>query len=234
MSTGKSGDTSSRYSDICGATNNRGEPCGLPAGWGTPGSGGERCKFHGGASTGPTDTEHLEDNDFAEGNAGGGAPELNTNAATAHGMWGDWRKVYDRLPEERKDYVDRLASGRVEKTKPYTPDMDADRRERLALEYTVLREIQGRVDYDIFAGFAVQEDKEPAEDARGFAVKEEVEIDGETYEIDKRNPALDRRGEIAARRRRIERELNLAAVWQRKEPPQSEDGRTLAEALSED
>mgnify|MGYP007099780582 CR=1 FL=1 len=57
-----------RYDDICGAANNRGDPCKLPAGWGTPGSSGDRCKFHGGLSTGPDDTSHLEDNDFAKDN----------------------------------------------------------------------------------------------------------------------------------------------------------------------
>jgi len=60
-----------RYDDICGAANNRGEPCKLPAGWGTPGSGGKRCRFHGGCSTGPDDASHLEDNDFAKDNDGG-------------------------------------------------------------------------------------------------------------------------------------------------------------------
>lgn len=219
MSTGKSGDTDGRYSEVCGAANREGEPCSLPAGWGTPGSGGRRCKFHGGASSGPRDTSHLEENDFAEGNAGGGAPELNTNAQTANGIWSNWRKVYDRLPEERKDYVDRIAVERAEKVEPYTPEMDADRRERLALEYGVLRVIQGRVDYDIFAGMA----ENPAEDARGVYVKEDVEIDGETYTVDKPNPALTRDGSLRSRRRTIEEELNLADAWQHKEPPAPEE-----------
>ena len=92
MSAEKPGDTAGRYTDICGATNRNGEPCSLPAGWGTPGSQKGRCRFHGGASTGPKDTEHLEENDFAEGNAGGGAPEGNTNSQI-HGGFADWRKV---------------------------------------------------------------------------------------------------------------------------------------------
>jgi len=219
MSTGKSGDTDGRYSEVCGATNRDGEPCKLPAGWGTPGSGGTRCKFHGGASSGPRDTSHLEENDFAEGNAGGGAPELNTNAQTAHGIWSNWRKVYDRLPEERKDYVDRIAAERAEKAEPYTPNMDADRRERLALEYGVLREIKHRVDYDLWAGIG----EDAAEDARGLLVKEDVEIDGGTYTVDKRNPALTRDGSLRSRRRTIEEELNLADAWQHKEPPAPEE-----------
>lgn len=124
MSTGKS---EGRYSEICGATNNRGKPCKLPAGWGTPGLGGKRCKFHGGGSTGPEDTSHLEGNDYAEGNPGGGAPELNTNAQTANGIWNNWRKVYERLPEERRAYIDRLVEETVSKVEPYTPDMDTRR-----------------------------------------------------------------------------------------------------------
>lgn len=41
--------------DLCGATNRNGEPCQLKAGWGTDHLGVGRCKFHGGASTGPKD-----------------------------------------------------------------------------------------------------------------------------------------------------------------------------------
>jgi hypothetical protein len=36
--------------NICGATNNAGGPCELPAGWGTDHVGEGRCKLHGGAS----------------------------------------------------------------------------------------------------------------------------------------------------------------------------------------
>jgi len=38
--------------DTCGATNRDGEPCELPAGWGTDHAGEGRCKHHGGASSG--------------------------------------------------------------------------------------------------------------------------------------------------------------------------------------
>jgi uncharacterized protein YutE (UPF0331/DUF86 family) len=36
--------------ETCGATNRNGEPCGLPAGWGTDHVGEGRCKLHGGQS----------------------------------------------------------------------------------------------------------------------------------------------------------------------------------------
>lgn len=36
--------------NTCNATNRHGEPCGLPAGWGTDHVGDGRCKLHGGAS----------------------------------------------------------------------------------------------------------------------------------------------------------------------------------------
>lgn len=206
MSTSKTADTERRYSDICGASNSDDEPCGLPAGWGTPGSGGDRCRFHGGASTGPKDTEHLENNDFAENNAGGGAPALNTNAQTANGIWSDWRKVYERLDGDKKEYVERIAESIIDSSEPHTPDMDADRRERLAREDAVLRVLKGRVDFDIYAGLDTG-GQEPAADARGVMVEEEVVVDGESYTIDKQNPALDRRGQVTARQRAIREEL---------------------------
>lgn len=36
--------------DTCGATNRQGDPCGLPAGWGTDDTDAARCKLHGGAT----------------------------------------------------------------------------------------------------------------------------------------------------------------------------------------
>lgn len=39
----------------CMAKNRSGNPCALPAGWGTSHTGNGRCKLHGGASTGPRD-----------------------------------------------------------------------------------------------------------------------------------------------------------------------------------
>ena len=47
-----------RYADICGATSRSGISCKLPAGWGTPGSGGTRCKSTAGYRVVPT-TYHI-------------------------------------------------------------------------------------------------------------------------------------------------------------------------------
>jgi hypothetical protein len=134
--------------------------------------------------------------------------------------------VYERFPEERKEYLDRLTSDRVELVKPHTPDMDPERRERLAREYTVLSEIQARVDFDLWAGIG----ENAAEDARGFLVKEDVVIDGETYTVDKPNPALTRSKTVSARRREIREELRL---WEAYREDDAED-QTLAEALSDE
>ena len=89
-----------RYSEICGATNRNGNPCKLPKGWGTPGSGGARCKSHGGLSSGPDDTSHLEDNDYAEGNPGGRPPKNNDNAAI-HGRFSAWTSASERFQEDQ-------------------------------------------------------------------------------------------------------------------------------------
>lgn len=63
--------------DTCPATNNRGEPCGLAAGWGTENDSGP-CKFHGGAAENQ------------------GAPEGNVNAMT-HGLTADPMNLFDWL-----------------------------------------------------------------------------------------------------------------------------------------
>lgn len=148
-----------------------------------------------------------EGNDHAEGNPGGGAPELNLNAATAHGMWGDWQKVYERLPLDSKAYIERLTESTVVRTKPYTPDLTPEERDALAREYHVLSRIKNTVEYDIFGGIG----EDAPDDARGVYLKEAVEIDGETYQVDKPNPAFDRQGQIRARRREIEEKLNYYA-----------------------
>ncbi len=202
MSRSNSEGSDGRYSDICGATNRNGEPCQLPAGWGTPGSGGTRCRYHGGLSTGPKDTSHLENNDFAKENPGGGAPEGNTNAEI-HGGFSDWRKAYARFDDETKAYVEGRVNDLVERVEAYTPDMNPERRERLAREYVVLWKLIDRTMFDVWAGIG----ENPAEGARGVMLKEDVEIDGETYTVDKPNPALEREGSLRARRRKIREEL---------------------------
>lgn len=199
MSSKKTADTG-RYSDICGATNNRGDPCKLPAGWGTPGSGGDRCKFHGGASTGPSDTSHLEGNDFAEDNPGGGAPEGNQNAEI-HGGFSDWQKAYERFDEDTRAYVDRMAADMRETAKEHAPEVDVDRREELAKEKATLSVLSNRASYDAFA--------HAAEDARGFVIEDDVDLDGETYTVEKLNPAIEATHRHSKRRREIAEDLRL-------------------------
>lgn len=189
MSHSDSGSTDGRYSEICGATNNRGEPCSLPTGWGTAGSGGKRCKFHGGASTGPSDTEYLNENDFAEGNAGGGAPELNTNAET-HGSFADWEKAYERFDSETRAWVDRLIADERETAKEHAPEVSEDRRERLLKEKATLSVLYERANRDIFK--------------RGVEVPKSGDATGERV-----NPTFARGAAISARERKIAEELRL-------------------------
>lgn len=96
--------TDSEESRRCGAETRDGSPCEK-----YPAKGATRCRFHGGASTGPKDTDALSErmsgNDYAEGN-GGGAPELNTNAQTT-GAWSKWRKVYVLQDRARLDTFER-------------------------------------------------------------------------------------------------------------------------------
>lgn len=75
----------------CPGTNNRGEPCGLDAGWGTSNDSGP-CKFHGGRGGDVGDS--------------GGAPQKNTNAVT-HGAYADCNNYYQNILDERmQQFVD--------------------------------------------------------------------------------------------------------------------------------
>lgn len=191
MSTKKTDDTTGRYSEICGATNNRGEPCSLPAGWGTPGSGGKRCRFHGGASTGPSDTSHLEGNDFAKDNSGGGPPTNNTNAEV-HGGWSDPDKFYDRLEGDAKEYVDELTECHIDRSKADLPD---DEIKEKAQELAVLQHQ--------WSGPAVAwlED--------GLVVTREREANGEVYTEKVVHPAFEAEIRLSKRKRKLMRELRV-------------------------
>jgi len=65
----------------CGATNREGEPCSLPAGWGTDHVGEGRCRIHGGSA---------------------GAPTGRDNGAFEHGLFSD------HLDEEDRNTIDAL------------------------------------------------------------------------------------------------------------------------------
>lgn len=194
------GDSSGRYSDVCGATNRNGEPCGLPAGWGTPGSQGGRCKFHGGLSEGPRDTSYLEDNDHAVGNPGGGAPELNTNAEV-HGGFADWEKAYERFDGETRAYVNRLIDSMRPVAEKYAADVPEDRRKRLLKEKATLSVLWNRAAFDVFAS--------ESDTARGFTVSENIDVNGEVGSVEKLNPAWGATASLSAREREIAKELRL-------------------------
>lgn len=186
MSTEK---TDGRYSETCGATNRNGGECGLPAGWGTPGSGGTRCRFHGGASSGPNDTDYLEENDFAKGNPGGGPPENNSNASI-HDGWSDPEKFYQRLDDDVKEYVDRLTESYVEASKADLPDDEIRKKARqLSIQHIQWRSTAA----DTFE--------------RGWGIETEIEIEGETYTTWKLNPALKAERRINSKDMKLMREL---------------------------
>lgn len=186
MSMQKSGDTDS---SICGATNRNDEPCQLPAGWGTPGSGGERCKFHGGGSSGPKDTGHLEGNDYAEDNPGGGAPVGNDNSAT-HNGWADPDKFYERLEREQKEYVDKLTECYVEESKADLPEEEIQKKaRRLAMCHMQWQSTT----LDTFK--------------RGWVLEEEIEYEGETYTKRKINPAFKAERRVRSKDMKLMREL---------------------------
>lgn len=84
------------YADECGdhgGTNNRGDPCGRAAGWGTPNDSG-KCRRHLGTS--PDGSSH-EGNDNAVGNDGG-APDKNQNAMKT-GLHSDPVGLFEWLEE---------------------------------------------------------------------------------------------------------------------------------------
>ena len=202
MTQQKSTDADGRYSDVCGATNNRGEPCQLPAGWGTPGSGGERCKFHGGASTGPSDTSHLEGNDHAEGNPGGGAPNGNANAEI-HGGFSDWRKAYERFDDATREFVDKIATDYQHEAAEHAPHIPADERVRLCREIATLSVLGRRARDDVWCGI------DGSESGRGLVVERAVTRDGTTYSVDGLNPASRAAVACSNRRREIAKRLRL-------------------------
>jgi hypothetical protein len=191
-----------RYSDICGATNRNGNPCKLPSGWGTPGSGGTRCKYHGGCSTGPDDTSHLEDNGFAKDNDGG-PPENNDNAAI-HGGFSDWRTAYQRYQEDKdaRERIEMLERSYLETAREHAADLDSDRRERLARELATRRLLKQRAQADVWN----DGDTDTDTDARGLLIEDG---DGRTV-----NPAHIAAHQHKRRTREIAQELSLWAGFQ--------------------
>jgi len=199
-STSKTADESGNDTDICGATNRNGNPCKLPAGWGTPGSGGTRCKYHGGLSTGPDDTSHLENNSYAEGNPGGCPPENNDNAAI-HGGFSEWRTAYERYQEDKdaRERIDLLEGAYLETAREHADDLDDDRRKELARELATRRVLKQRAQEDVWSDGDSESNGDS--DARGLILEDDAET--------KVNPAHIAAHQHKQRTREIAKELSL-------------------------
>lgn len=168
-----------------------------------PAEGRSRCHLHGGASTGPRDTSHLEENDHAAGNPGGAPPELNTNAQI-HDGFADWETAYERFDESTRGHVDRIAADIRETAAEYAPDVDAERRAELAREKATLSVLETRATADVIC---TRGDSAPG---RGFIVEREIEgDDGETVTKRVANPALSAQVALSRRQREIAEELRL-------------------------
>jgi hypothetical protein len=191
-----------RYSDICGATNRNGNPCKLPSGWGTPGSGGTKCRFHGGLSSGPDDTSHLEDNDFAKDNDGG-APANNSNA-TIHGGFSDWQTAYERFRKDpaARQRIETLVSAYLHTAQEHATDVDLDRRKELARELATRRVLKQRAQEDVW------NDDNTDTDARGLLLEDG---DGRGRTV---NPAHNAAHRHSRRMREIAEELSLWSGFQ--------------------
>jgi hypothetical protein len=196
-----------RYSDICGAVNRNGNPCKLPAGWGTPGSGGQRCKHHGGLSTGPDDTSHLKNNNFAEDNPGGRPPENNDNAAIHHGF-SEWRTAYKRFQTEpdARERIEMLEREYIGTASEHADDLDDDRRERLARELATRRLLKQRAQKDVWSDDNTDTDTDTDAQGRGLLIEDG---DGRTV-----NPAHIAAHKHKQRTREIAKELSLWAGFQ--------------------
>jgi hypothetical protein len=189
----------------CGAETRDGTPCQK-----YPVEGGTRCRFHGGASTGPDDVASLEGNDHAVGNAGGGAPEGNANAEI-HGGFGDWRKAYERFDEETREYIDQIAEDYRKVAAEHAPEVPAERRAELTLEKATLMMVRRRAAADVFC------DIDGSGPGRGIVVETEVTIEGETHTRETLNPAFRARTAYFNRGFEIAEKLSLWPGFQDEE-----------------
>jgi hypothetical protein len=203
-----------RYSEICGATNRNGNPCKLPKGWGTPGSGGTRCKYHGGLSSGPDDTSHLQDNNYAADNDGG-APANNSNAAI-HGGFSDWRTAYERFRKDpaARQRIETLVSAYLHTAQEHATDVDLDRRKELARELATRRVLKQRAQEDVWNddNTDTDADADADADARGLLLEDD---DGDGARSgSKVNPAHIAAHKHKQRTREIAKELSLWSGFQ--------------------
>ena len=150
-----------------------------------------KCDKHGGASTGPRDTTALEGNNHAEGNAGGGAPEGNTNAVT-YGAWCDWRKAYDRLSGDARSEVDELTESHIEHAKANLPSgLIEEKARELAMRHYLWRRA------------TLQTSEE------GLILEEERDLGEITVQTSKANPGLTANVRHSRRQRQLMTELQL-------------------------
>jgi len=177
-----------------------------PQGWGTPGSGGSRCKFHGGCSTGPDDTSHLQNNDYAAGNPGGRPPEDNDNAAI-HNGWSDWRNYYERLNSDDQEYVSRLVDEFCNTAAEHAPDVDPERREELAREAATLMILRRDASQDVWTPLDDDQDDDGPGRGRGLILEDETGRQ-------RVNPAHNAVQQLRRRGREIAEELSLWDAFQ--------------------
>lgn len=83
---------------LCGYVKDDGDPCELPAGWGTGHVGEGRCDHHPGRGA-------PEGNNNAVGNSGGCPPDNNGNAET-HSLKSDPGTYYKRQSPDEQDRID--------------------------------------------------------------------------------------------------------------------------------
>lgn len=187
-----------RARGLCGAETRQGTPCRK-----YPVDGGERCRFHGGASTGPTDVEHLEGNDRAVGNDGG-APEGNTNAIES-GAFVALEKIPARLTREQLHGVARWEWWAVLASRARRPALGEGRRRRLARRWALLRVRMWTAATDVWT--------DGEDGGRGFYVDREETVetaDGETtVTIPRANPSFAVEHRAARKRRKIGDVLGL-------------------------
>lgn len=96
--------------DDCPGTNNRGEPCGLDAGWGTDNDSGP-CKFHGGLGGSGGARE------------GSGAPKNNGNAEK-HALTADPKKYHERQSADDQEWIFELSETILDRIRRVRGDVD--------------------------------------------------------------------------------------------------------------
>lgn len=183
----------------CGAETRDGTPCEK-----YPVAGGTRCRFHGGASTGPRDPSALEANDHAAGNDGG-APEGNTNALRT-GAFVPLDRIPERLDVEQLHGVARWEWWAILASRRRRPDLDEDRRRRLAARWARLDVRHTTATVDTFTDLG-----------RGFLVERERTVEtaaGDEVTVTERvsNPCLGVQVRTRAEQRDVAEALGISAA----------------------